>query len=147
MLAPRIPSLLPAGLLSIATLALLACGTTTKYTPTNPSPSQMVPKAADAVHVFTTAKPDRPFVEVGILQSRQASIISVHDMPDIIQHMRAEAGSIGCDAVLIHGVDNKTTTQVNHLGKAIETLEGFWGACLVYTGLPHPKVAITSQTP
>lgn len=134
----HIPSLLRAGFLSIAALSLLACGTTTKYTPTNPSPVQMTPKPAEAVHVYTSSAPDRPFTEVGILQSRQSSTVSTHEMPEIIQEMRGEAGRIGCDAVIINGIDSKTTTHVRKEGQSTETLEGFWGACIVYTGPPPP---------
>ena len=119
-------------LVATASLLLAACGTTTHYAPTNAPPGPMTAKPAHAVDVYTTSTPDVPFVEVGIIQSRQTSTLSMHDMPQIIAHMRKRAGHIGCDAVIINGIDNKTITQIDELGKSTESLDGYWGACIVY---------------
>jgi hypothetical protein len=125
---------------SILLATIAACGTTTRFTATNPSPHPLVPKPAAQVHVYTTGAPEVPYVEVGILQSRQSSSASLDDMPEIIGAMRAEAGKIGCDGVIINGAadkvessssmtsDRKGTTYSSNTS----TLEGFWGACIVY---------------
>ena len=122
-------------LLALALLvALTACGTTTRFTATNPSPHPLVAKPADQVHVYTTGAPQIAYVEVGIIQARQSSEYSMDDMPEIIREMRAEAGRIGCDGVIINGVSDKTETTSNFDGSNpnTHTLEGFWGACIVY---------------
>jgi hypothetical protein len=119
----------------IALLALVlaaACGTTTRFTPTNPSPHAMQPKPAEAVHVYTSGPPQIAYVEVGIIQSRQSSEFSTHEMPEVIQKMRTEAGRIGCDGVIINGPNNETRNSLWLEDNDVHTLEGFWGACIVY---------------
>jgi hypothetical protein len=143
--------LLPTGLLA---LSLAACGTTTRFTATNPSPHPLVPKPAAAVHVYTTGAPEVPYVEVGILQSRQSSSASLHEMPEIISSMRAEAGKIGCDGVIINGTADKheSSTSVHSDRKSTtvssseSTLEGFWGACIVYLE-PATEAAVAPTAP
>lgn len=123
-------------LITPALLLLAACGTTTRFVATNPSPHPLTPKPAAAVHVYTTGTPEVSYVEIGILQSRQSSGVSTHDMPEIIATMRAEAGKIGCDGVIINGVADKaegsTTITDDSYSSSQTTLEGFWGACIVY---------------
>ena len=112
--------------------ALLACGTTTHYTPTNAPPRQMRAKPANQVHVYTTGKPKVAYAEVGIIQSRQSSRMSLHDMPQIIAKMRKEAARRGCDGVIINGTNNKVVGHHDEYGGSTGTLEGYWGACIVY---------------
>ena len=116
----------------LAAVAVSACGTTTHYKPTNPSPRPMHAKPANQVHVYTTGKPKIAYAEVGIIQSRQSSRLSLDDMPEIIQEMRKEAGKRGCDAVIINGANNTTVGHHDAYGGSTGTLEGFWGACIVY---------------
>jgi len=120
-------------LFAVLAVAASACGTTTHYTQTNPPPRQMRAKAASQVHVYTTGKPKVAYAEVGIIQSRQSSRLSFDDMPEIIAEMRKEAGKRGCDGVIINGTNNKTvgSHDPDH-GGSTGTLEGFWGACIVY---------------
>ena len=120
--------------LIVAALSLVAtaCGTTTRFTPTNPAPTAMVPKAPEQVHIYTTGNPQVAYVEVGIIQSRQSSRMSTDDMPEIIQEMRKEAAKIGCDGVIINGEANATVGSQDEDGGSTGTLEGFWGACIVY---------------
>lgn len=117
---------------AVIALVTSACGTTTHFTPTNPSPKNMVPKAPEQVHVYTTGNPQVEYVEVGIIQSRQSSRMSTHDMPEIIQEMRKEAGELGCDGVIINGAADTTVGHHDEDGGSTGTLEGFWGACIVY---------------
>ncbi len=119
-----------------ALLAVAACGTTTRFVATNPSPHPLATKQTLQVDVYTTAAPTTPYVEVGILQSRQSSELSLDEMPDIIQKMRAEAAKIGCDGVIINGLSDKTVGSgygdAHGSSSSTTTLEGFWGACIVY---------------
>jgi hypothetical protein len=121
----------------LAALALLvaACGTTTQVVPTNPSPRALVPRSPDAVDVFTTSAPPRPFVEVAIIQARQSSQYSVDSMPEIIAAMREQAARVGCDGVVIHGESNKVVSSGGwgEMGTNTSSLDGYWGACIVYT--------------
>lgn len=127
-------------LLSLSLFTLIACGTTTRFTPTNPSPRPMAARAPATVHVFTS-QPQIPYVEVGILQSRQSSQLSSHDMPEIVSAMRGEAAKIGCDGVIINGASDKVVSEhVLTDGNSSTTLEGFWGTCIMYSE-PGPVAA------
>ena len=89
----RVPAL-------IVALLTVACGTTTQWVPTNPSPRPLQPRHPSTVEIWTTGVPNRPYTEVGIITARQSSELSVDDMPEIINELRAEAASIGLS--LIH---------------------------------------------
>ncbi|MFO0748427.1 MAG: hypothetical protein U1F43_22595 [Myxococcota bacterium] len=135
------PILFAAGVLSASVLS--ACGTQTQFVATNPSPRRLVPRDPSTVEVWTTGVPNVPYTEVGILTARQESELSVDDMPEIIREMRARAAAIGCDAVAINGssdkvVGNTSSDGHGHVSGSTSTLEGYWGACLVYLSEPPP---------
>jgi hypothetical protein len=118
-------------------LALLAaCGTTTRFVATNPSPHPLAAKSADKVDIYTSGQPQVSYVEVGIIQSRQSSGFSVDEMPQVLSKMRTEAAKIGCDGVIVNGANNKTEgsgwSDRDGGSSSVQTLEGFWGACIVY---------------
>ena len=127
-------SLLPVILLAAA------CGTTTRFIATNPAPRPMAPRPAESVAVFTTGHPDVPYVEVGIIQGRQSSSLSFDEMPGIIAAMRQDAAKAGCDAVIINGASDKVVGG----REGTDTLEGFWGACVVYM---QPQTAAVTAPP
>ncbi len=122
--------------LSFLLVALAACGTTTRFVATNPSPHPLAARPALEVDVYTTGVPQVSYVEVGIIQTRQSSDFSTKDMPGIISDMRSEAGKIGCDGVIINGAADKhedsTVITNDSYSSSHSTLEGFWGACIVY---------------
>jgi len=127
----------------IATVVMLtACGTTTQWVPTNPSPRPLTPRPPSTVEVWTTAVPNRPYTEVGLITARQSSDLSVDGMPEIINELRAEAARIGCDAVMLQGKDDKVvgggSTFRGTGSSSTSTLEGYWGACIVYLDTPAP---------
>ena len=145
-------SLRPAATLATALLTVVAaCGTTTRVVPTNPSPRPLMPRTPDEVQVFTTAAPSEPFVEVAIIQSRQESKYSLDQMPEIVAAMRAEAARIGCDGVVIRGAADKVVSDGVWTGNTYyagtNTLEGFWGACIVYTVAPEPYEPTAAAAP
>jgi hypothetical protein len=128
----------------------MACGTTTRFAPLNPTAHQLRPKPAAAVEVYSTGLPARPYTEVGLIQGMQESEYSFHDMPEIIAEMRAEAGRIGCDALILNGPNSRSTAGIGNLpgeGKSV-ALQGFWGTCVAYLPTqayvddPPPPVAL-----
>ena len=116
--------------------AVAACGTATTVAVTNPSPRPLVARPPAEVQVFSSTPPSRPFVEVAIIQARQESAYSVDEMPEIIAAMRDEAARVGCDAVLLHGASDKVVPVGDKWGSTA-TVEGFWGACIVFTVEPE----------
>ena len=79
----RLSSLLVASTFAALTL-LGACGTTTRFVATNPSPHPLVAKPASAVHVYTTGVPEVPYVEVGILPTGQV-VGLIDEMPTVAE--------------------------------------------------------------
>lgn len=130
-------------LVSILLVAATACGTTTRFIATNPSPHPLASRPAGSVAVFTTGHPDVPYVEVGIIQGRQSSTVSFDEMPGIIAAMRNDAGRAGCDALIINGASDKVVGDRH----STDTLEGFWGACVVYMNAPSSAVATAPGAP
>ena len=120
-----------------------ACGTTTRFIATNPSPRPLQPRAPESVAVFTTGHPDVPYVEVGIIQGRQSSSVSFDEMPGIIAAMRTDAARSGCDALIINGASDKVVGDRH----STDTLEGFWGACVVYMQPADRAVATAPPAP
>jgi hypothetical protein len=137
--------------LLVSMLFVTACGTTTRFAPTNASPRPLTARPAQAVTVFATGLPDRPFVEVGLIQARQSSEFSVDEMPEIIAEMRVEAGRRGCDGLVINGTNDSssssTTVSRHGMTSSSETLEGFWGACIVFVVDPEPIAATSGSAP
>ena len=88
-------------LLALAS-ALAACAPQTTFVKTNASPKALVSRAADAVLVFTTSTPDRPYAEVGIVSSR-ASTSPPQSRATLLEAIRAEAAQQGCDGLIIAG--------------------------------------------
>ena len=126
----------------VTVLVLTACGTTAQFAATNPSPRPLTARAAETVSVFATGLPDQPFVEVGIIQARQSSEFSVDELPEILAERRVEAGRRGCDGLVINGTRDSSSSTNAILGhtSSSRTLEGFWGACIVFVE-PAPALA------
>lgn len=129
-------------------LLVTACGTTTQFAATNTAPRALTPRPADSVTVFATGLPNQPFVEVGIIQAQQSSEFSLDDMPEVLAEMRTEAGRRGCDGLVINGTRDSQTSSVSVSKDSASshsyTLEGFWGACIVFVTDPPPALASTS---
>lgn len=135
----------------LAMLFVTACGTTTQFAATNHSPRPLAPRPVDSVVVFATGLPDRPFVEVGLIQARQSSEFSVDEMPEILAEMRTEAARQGCDGLVINGTrdaqSSSTTISPHGMASSSKTLEGFWGACIVFDNDPPPALATSPAAP
>ena len=130
--------------LALVIVTAAACGTTTRFAATNPSPRPLVPRPAEQVAVFTLGAPAEGFVEVGIIEAHQSSGFSGDKMPEIIAEMRRTAGERGCDALVVNGPRDHArggvaTTQGSFTAISGVTLEGFWGACLVVDA--NPRIA------
>jgi hypothetical protein len=106
---------------------------TTQFIPTNAAPQPMRPKAPDDVSIVSTA-PNRPFVEVGFIEGWQEN--SLEEEASVLAKMRAKAGALGCDVLLITGTSN----YVSGFRGSTDTEVGYHGACLVFGEAP-PRAA------
>jgi len=112
-----------------AACGFLACGTVTTFTPLNQPPTPVAPRDPAQVEVFTTSKPTKHYVEVGVIESELAGVASEAKPKDLMQALRDEAGKHGCDAIVYTSEDKIAAS--NGLTASTGTL-GFRATCIVY---------------
>lgn len=124
------------GSLFLLAAALLGCGTHIAYMPTNTPPRMLKPRGVDSVQVFTTRPPERPYVEVGIIETQQESIYSTDDATAVFSQLRDEAARQGCDGLVLLGSNDRMELQgtSSHFGGTTysHTLKGYRGTCIVW---------------
>jgi hypothetical protein len=113
---------------------------TTQFIPTNAAPLPMRPRVAAEVPIVSTA-PQRPFVEVGFIEGYAENVWDEH--ANVLARMRATAGRLGCDVLLITGPNNHVSGFKGSTG----TEMGYHGACLVYGEAPPPPPAPQAAAP
>jgi hypothetical protein len=123
-----------ATMMVVAGLAGCVPRTSIQYVATNTPPSPMVARPAATVEIFASSLPRYEFVEVGILHGRK-NWGDRDALPQVIEALREAAAERGCDAVLVNGPNNTTTSTTSSLTKttSVEDLEGYWGSCIMYT--------------
>ena len=124
------------GSLLLLAAALSGCGTRIAYLPTNTPPRTLQPRNADSVQVFSVAPPDRPFVEVGIIETQQESMYSTDSELIVFSRLREEAARQGCDGLVVLG-SNDGVQVVGSYGRyggttSGRTLKGYRGTCIVW---------------
>lgn len=115
----------------IMVLAWLAgCGTSVMETPVNPAPRPLTERPPESVEVFTSGAPERPHVDVMLLEAEQTSNFSVDNTPDFIAELRARAAKIGCDAIVVGGITNATVPSIDM--HTSTSRKGLTASCIVY---------------
>ncbi len=118
--------------IAIACLSTAGCGTRLAYMPLNSPPRAMQPRTPESVVMFTSSKPDRPYIEVGVIEAQQESQYSVDESEDVFLKMRRHAAERGCDGlILLGGNDRVEGQQTGHWGSTY-TLTGYRATCIVY---------------
>lgn len=121
----------------------IGCGTSLNYIPTAERPHTLHVHQPEQVEIFMTGKPDRPFVEIGLIESLQEEH-SQDDSRAIIAKMRAFAGQRGCDGLVIFSGNDSVVGAGGH--SSVNTLKGYRGSCLVYVSGP-PTAAAARPAP
>jgi len=111
---------------------LSGCGTSIEYTPLNAPPRPMAARPVGSVEIFTTQAPSRPFVEVGLLEARQASAYSVDSTSQVMRELVNAAARRGCDAVVVMGSSDSVVGSSNQVGGSVKTLHGYRATCVLY---------------
>jgi hypothetical protein len=146
-------------------VAVAGCGTTINYVPLNNSPRPMAPRPPQSVEMFTTGRPDRPFVEVAAIEAQQQPN-SIDTVDVIYAKMRDTAARVGCDGLVIVSASDTpvTSMQTYTIGGApgmapttgmmfnSRTLKGYRAACIMFrdvasappppAGAPAPPVSV-----
>lgn len=113
-----------------------ACGTELGFISTGTSPHPLHARGPERVEVFMTGRPVRPYVDMGIVESRQEGL-SLDDEETVVGKMREYAGELGCDALVIFAGNDATVVSGGSGSTSSRTLKGYRGSCVVYTG-PAP---------
>jgi hypothetical protein len=119
---------------SILALSLLlaGCGTKVEYVKTKAPPHALAERPSSEVEVFMTGIPDKPFVEIGFIETQQSSAYSLDNSEAIFGKLREEAGRQGCDAVILLGDNDATEMHFAGGVGGASTLKGYRAACAVY---------------
>ena len=121
----------------------IGCGTSLTYIPTADRPHPLQVRKPEQVEIFMTGKPDRPFVEIGMIESQQEDA-SQDGSRALIAKMRAFAGKRGCDALVIFS-DNNTVEGMGGPYSIVTTLKGYRGSCLVYVSGPSASDPVAGE--
>lgn len=110
-------------ILTMAFVTTAGCGASVAVAQLNPSPRHLTPQAT--VEVFSGSSPERPFVAVALVSSRQASTAA--DSAEIIPALKTAAAEFGCDGLIL---GNRTSKAVG-VGD-VSYLRGYDATCIVY---------------
>lgn len=121
------------------------CGTTLGFIPTHAPPHKVYVHGADQVELFMAARPTRPYVEVGMVESQQEQY-SQDTSAEVLAKMREFAGQKGCDGLVIF-TSNDAEIGPQQVGGASRQLVGYRGSCIVYTAPPAPVGPPPPATP
>jgi hypothetical protein len=128
--------------------AVVGCGTTVQFTPTNPPPRPLTSRPAESVQVFTASRPDQPFVEVGLLEAQQSSALSLDQRPDVMQKMRVEAARMGCDGIILLGANDQVQGSIDpKYGGSVNTLQGYRATCIMFKQAAGAAVPAAAPAP
>lgn len=137
----------------VAFVPLVACGHKLQYSALNPPPRPLSPRAPDSVEVFMSARPTRPFVDVGLFEIEQMTPGS-GGTDAMIAKVRARAANLGCDALIIGEPSERVQSVTGqHFGtvqsqgpsygtyqgmssSSVNVVRGHRAVCAVYTDAP-----------
>jgi hypothetical protein len=66
------------------------------------------------------------------VEAQQSSTLSHDDMPEVIENMREEAASRGCDGIILLSANDRVVGGEYDVTGWTQTLKGYRGACIVY---------------
>jgi hypothetical protein len=109
-------------------LAAAGCGTFVTATPLNPPPRPLTPRGFESIQVYSSAPPSRPYIDVALLEVEQTHDLNQQGTDLMIQRLREQAGTMGCDAVVIGGMRERGR-ETNAFDSGSTTLHA---TCIVY---------------
>jgi hypothetical protein len=125
--------------LVLLSLSAAACGHSLEYTAMNKAPRRLERRDPDSVEVFMSQRPERAAVEVGFFEIEQQSP-AAGGTPEMIRKLRARAGAVGCDALLISEPHDRVQSYsgmqsgtVHTTGAGYGTQPGFYQGSSTYS--------------
>lgn len=110
---------------AVALLVATSACTHANFRSTNAPPRDLTERSPESVEMYTASIPERPFVEVGMIETQTAGFFWNQDPFEKLRQTAAEAG---CDAVVLLGT-NDLLIQDRH---SLSNLKGFRGTCIVW---------------
>jgi hypothetical protein len=109
---------------------LPACAeTSVNYSPINPSPRALSPRAPATVEMFASGPPARPHVDVGIITVEEGST-GESTPQELLGLLRENAARQGCDGLVVAPPSSKTESD---LFAYTYSRRVYSGACIVYS--------------
>jgi hypothetical protein len=117
----------------LAAVLLAACGPTISSSHLNDSPRAMQRRLPSTVELFTTRVPDRPYVEVAMIETRQGHMTG-ETSEDVFDMLRGQAAEMGCDGVVLLGANDAVESDPTSSGPRtrVRTLHGYRGTCIMW---------------
>ena len=113
------------------------CGGVTVTThPLNRPPKALMPHPPSVVEVYTSRPPRESYVEVAMIEVRQASAYSGASEKEVFREMRKKAGAMGCDGLILLGAADAigstgAWSPLTGTHTSVRTLHGYRGTCIV----------------
>ncbi|HEX7499310.1 MAG TPA: hypothetical protein VF524_03305 [Polyangia bacterium] len=124
---------------ALAMLIFSACGTSVSETYVNDPPATMTPRGRHSVRIYASGAPERPHMDVAILQVEQTHGLNEQGLDIMLDRLRTRAAQLGCDGVVVGGIRERdgfpAGTAFYLLDPGATTLHG---TCIVFTNKPLP---------
>lgn len=117
-------------LLLLASVLFAGCAAQVSSTQVNQPPAPMFRRPAESVELFTSGAPQRPHTDVAVMEAEPG--LSERSTGELIGRMREKAAAMGCDGLVVTGVDTQLTRH--------DERKTVTGTCIVYapTAVANP---------
>lgn len=117
----------------MAVAAFAGCGAAgVQHAQLHRPPHALSPKSPEQVEIFPHKNPSAPYIEVFRLELADDHN---HARGEVLRQMRAKAGELGCDGLVLDGEDFDEPSEAPHLVTSASRRRAI---CIVYTGeKPH----------
>jgi len=132
------------------------CGASINATPINPAPHLMTPRPPALVEMYTSGPPQRPHVDIALLEVEESSSLSTADTNQMISDLRNRGAQMGCDAIVLGGASSRDPglgDAERWLNKDARGRKGFTATCIAYLpdepigAVPSPVAAASAPPP
>jgi hypothetical protein len=120
-------------LLAVFALAATAACSHVSFRDINPPPHALRARPPQSVEVFALGPPQRPFVEVGLVDADRSSWMA----KEPLTALREAAGERGCDGIVLTGEQS----QLVAAGRYVERLDSAKAVCIVWRDAEDAPVA------
>jgi hypothetical protein len=118
------------------------CGTFVTVTPLRDRMRE--PRAPESVEVFASGPPQRPHVDIALLEVEQTESWNSQGTHLMLRRLREAAGKLGCDAVVITGKSEHSGDDDHIFDPSSHSL---LASCLVYEVTGTPLAPVTAVAP